>query len=208
MTGYTWQLWNNYSSTTSATSSSGDCWRYWTDNGTSDGTSSMAWIGWTSSSTSSATTSYTSNNAWSSWQYTQRAVEIQPQISEEERQRHEQERIRLEEVARQKREEEDRQRKIAEEKALQLLLENLEENQAEIFKRTGAIPVVAKSGRKYSIRKGTSGNVDELNEKDAVWKRLCFHPADYNIPVYDVMLAQKLMLENCEEEARKIANFS
>jgi len=116
----------------------------------------------------------------------------------------------LAEVARKQQEQRkiaEEQRKVAEEKALQLLLENLSENQAEIFKMTGAIPVVAPSGKKYRIKKNE--RVIELGEKEETKCFLCFHPScEYGLPVYDVMLTQKLMLEVCEEDARKIANFS
>ncbi len=110
----------------------------------------------------------------------------------------------MEELAKEK----ESQGRTAEEKALQLLLENLTENQAEIFKVTGAIPIESPSGRKYKINKGASRNIEEIDEKGIRKAHLCFHPCDYAIPVHDVMLAQKLMLEVCEEDARKIANFS
>jgi len=182
-------------------------WNY--DSGTSC-TTTETWGGWCNSyhyytTTCTSTSSNTTNQAWNCWQ---NVIVYQPQpIRErtaEERQRDEEERIRLAELAKERAE----QAKIAEEKALQLLLENLTENQAEIFKMTGAIPVVCPSGRKYKIKKGKSRNIIELGERDQTKAFLCFQPCDYDIPVYDVMLAQKLMLEVCEEDARMIANFS
>jgi hypothetical protein len=102
--------------------------------------------------------------------------------------------------------ERERKAKEADEKALALLEENLTEDQRQVFKETGVIPVQCQSGRRYHIRKGIAGNVHELDEKGGTKRRLCFHPSD--CPVYDVMLSQKLMLEICEEDALKIANFS
>lgn len=177
----TWYSWNS------------DSWN--SDSGTSCDTTSTwgVWSQW----------SNTTANTWYIWQG---AIPCQPikERTKEERQRDEEERIRLEELAKEK----ESQGRIAEEKALQLLLENLTENQAEIFKVTGAIPIESPSGRKYKINKGASRNIEEIDEKGIRKAHLCFHPCDYAIPVHDVMLAQKLMLEVCEEDARKIANFS
>lgn len=192
-------------------------WDNWATSGTSTATST--WRGCSNSdyyytlTTSSNTvwvqrndatgSTISDNQTWTNWQYNYVTQPVRERTTEE-RQRDEEERIRLAELAKEKAE----QAKIAEEKALQLLLENLTENQAEIFKMTGAIPVVCPSGRKYKIKKGTSRNIIELGEKDETKAFLCFHPCDYAIPVHDVMLAQKLMLEVCEEDARRIANFS
>lgn len=95
----------------------------------------------------------------------------------------------------------------AEEKALQLLLDNLEENQVEIFKKTGCFVVTGQSGKKYKINKGRVRNVEELRIDGTPERRMCFHPELF-VPDYDTMLAQKLMLELNEPEARRIANFS
>ena len=96
--------------------------------------------------------------------------------------------------------------KQAEEKAMQLLLDNLEENQVEIFKKTGCFVVTGQSGKKYKINKGRVRNVEELRVDGTTERRMCFHPELY-VPDYDTMLAQKLMLELNESEARRIANF-
>ena len=181
---------------------------YREDSGTSSctGVTWQSWVGSDLYHTMSVTSKTTDYTPWIVWQY-KSFVQIQqpyvvPQISEEERQRREHERIRMEELARER----EKKARGAEEKALQLLLENLTENQAKVYKLTEAIPVECQSGRKYHIRKGISSNVHELDEKGGTKSRLCFHPT--NCPVYDVMLAQKLMLEVCEEDARKVANFS
>jgi len=49
----------------------------------------------------------------------------------------------------------------------------------------------------YRIREGHSGNVDALDSKGRVISRFCAHPLG-RVPVYDVMLAQKLWIETDE----------
>ena len=49
----------------------------------------------------------------------------------------------------------------------------------------------------YRIREGHSGNVDALDSRGRVIDRFCAHPLG-RVPVYDVMLAQKLWIETDE----------
>jgi hypothetical protein len=49
----------------------------------------------------------------------------------------------------------------------------------------------------YRIREGHSGNVDALDSSGRVVSRLCAHPLG-RVPVYDMMLAQKLWIETDE----------
>ena len=49
----------------------------------------------------------------------------------------------------------------------------------------------------YRIREGHSGNVDALDANERVINRFCAHPRGH-VPVYDVMLAQKLWIETDE----------
>jgi hypothetical protein len=49
----------------------------------------------------------------------------------------------------------------------------------------------------YRIREGHSGNVDALDSRGCVISRFCAHPLG-RVPVYDVMLAQKLWIETDE----------
>lgn len=62
-------------------------------------------------------------------------------------------------------------------------------------------------GRKgtYRIREGHSGNVDALDSSGCVTNRYCAHPLG-RVPVYDVMLAQKLWIETDEEMFLKEAS--
>jgi hypothetical protein len=60
------------------------------------------------------------------------------------------------------------------------------------------------SGKRYRIRSARQMNVDELDDcghRIAVW---CFLPEKY-VPVADVMLAQKIALENDEPAAMAVA---
>jgi len=58
---------------------------------------------------------------------------------------------------------------------------------------------------KYRIERGVSGNVKLINDNDDKPKhQYCIHPV--GVPVADVMLAQKLLLETNEQEFLRIAN--
>ena len=50
----------------------------------------------------------------------------------------------------------------------------------------------------YRIREGHSGNVDALDSSGRVISRYCAHPLG-RVPVYDMMLAQKLWIETDEK---------
>lgn len=66
-----------------------------------------------------------------------------------------------------------------------------------------------KSKKKFAIETRSCrvhGNIYELNEEKKIVANYCFQLKDYNIPVGDVFLAQKLFLEHDEEETMKIAN--
>ena len=174
---------------------------YTAANNTTDGTYS-AWNYWAGNKTTSAVAS-----TWVYWNDSATYIPCNLQFKDQhlvswEPETEEQKQLRL--VAEQEWLEKQRQ---AEEKALQLLLDNLEENQVEIFKKTGCFVVTSQSGKKYRINKGRSSNVEELKEDGTTEKRMCFHPELW-VPDYDTMLAQKLMLEFSEQEARRVANFS
>jgi len=50
----------------------------------------------------------------------------------------------------------------------------------------------------YRIRQGCSGNVDQLDSSGRVISRFCAQPLG-RVPICDVMLAQKLWIENDED---------
>jgi hypothetical protein len=93
----------------------------------------------------------------------------------------------------------------AEHKGLQLLLENLSLEQRRQYDRFGYFDVRgSRTGKRYRICHGTSRNVNELVEENRVGAGRCFLPSG-NLVAGDCMLAQKIMLENCEEEALRVA---
>jgi hypothetical protein len=60
----------------------------------------------------------------------------------------------------------------------------------------------------YRINQGRTANVDVLSPDGRCLRRLCFYPESAGggeLPAFDVMLAQKLMLECDEERALTIA---
>lgn len=60
----------------------------------------------------------------------------------------------------------------------------------------------------YRINPGRTANVDVITRDGRCLRRLCFYPhiaGDRELPIFDVMLAQKLMLECDEERALAIA---
>jgi hypothetical protein len=91
-------------------------------------------------------------------------------------------------------------------RALILLKECLSAEQLKVFEEKQQIPVYTKKGNLYIINKGTSGNVERVM-KDKRVERFCIHPID-NVPEYDTMLAQKMLLETNEDEFRKVANIT
>lgn len=186
--------WSDTTSSYTTTASSTDVWYVWAnDSGTSAGSSTdVIWQDWTSGTSSSITSNIT--------YATPRVSSPPPETEEEKQAREERERQRQERI-RVERELE----KIATEKAMNLLLDNLDRQQKEMFEKTKWFFVVGQSGKKYRIRHGWTGNIDELDEKDMVVAEYCIHP-ESRVPIADSMLIQKLMLEADEERFKQIAN--
>jgi hypothetical protein len=98
-----------------------------------------------------------------------------------------------------------RRQEEAEAKGLKLLIDNLTAVQSQQYDRFGYFDVVgSKTGKRYRICHGTSRNVNELLEHNRLGAGRCFMPRG-NLVAGDCMLAQKIALENCEEEALKVA---
>lgn len=190
--------------TITTTSSSTDVWVYWNayySSATSSEPDDMNNSVWSVWSTSSSSTS-ASDSVWSCWisdghgnwhQYQGNVTENQ-QITPE--------------LARRMREEEEareQERELARQKAEELLCENLDREQREQFEKTKWFYVISQSGKRYRIRKGWSGNIDEIGEGDMVVAQYCIHPT-MHVPTEDSMLVQKLMLEIDESRFLEIAN--
>ena len=98
------------------------------------------------------------------------------------------------------------QRRNAEDKALTLLKEWLSPGQLAQYEEFGYFEVTGgDSGKRYRIRPIRQMNVDELDEHGVRIAAWCFGP-EGELPTYDVMLAQKIALENNEHAALEVAN--
>lgn len=201
-----WIYWTGTDSGSASTSATCETWTNWTDDGTGD-----TWTTWTSANMADTSLSNsvtvtcepaTNGTVWVRWNdgiHTQ--VDPPEETAEERREREaREERARIEAAEREK------EREAAQERARQALIDHLTDKQLEVFERNHSVPVTAfKSGNKYLIEKGRSGNVRVLDKDGRTRERLCFHPRIL-CPDYDVMLMQKLMLESAEEEALRVAN--
>jgi hypothetical protein len=97
--------------------------------------------------------------------------------------------------------------RVAWERGLQLLKENLSSEQRRQYDRSGYFDVTGgASGKRYRIRQGRSMNVEQLDKKGRRVCTLCFMPEGWLV-TGDVMLAQKVALETFEREALKVANI-
>lgn len=133
-------------------------------------------------------------------------AKLRRERAEKERQRLEQERQDRELEEERRRIEEKRiAREAAQQKAQKLLTDNLDKEQRKSFEKRGSFRVKSKSGKHYEITKSLNYNVISL---DAFKRKKNQHCAllKGDVPHYDTMLAQKLMLEHKEEEFLKIAN--
>jgi len=93
-------------------------------------------------------------------------------------------------------------------RSLQLLREWLSPSQRAQFAEKGYFEVVGgESGRRYRIHVGAATNVCEIDERGRPKAGLCFLPIG-DLPIGDVMLAQKIALETSESCALAVArNF-
>jgi hypothetical protein len=93
-------------------------------------------------------------------------------------------------------------------RGLQLLENNLSAEQRQQFARYDYFDVIGSdTGTPYRIRVGRTLNIAQLNASGGCVRLLCFEPQG-QLPVGDVMLAQKIALELFESEAIKVANAS
>jgi hypothetical protein len=84
-----------------------------------------------------------------------------------------------------------------------LLFAHLTAVQRAELERQQGFTVRSPSGRLYRIGIGTVANIEVLDEAGATEYRLCACPKQ--VPVWGVMLAQKLMLESREPEFLRVA---
>ncbi len=91
-------------------------------------------------------------------------------------------------------------------RATALLREWLSPQQRAQFNTEGCFDVVGcDSGKRYRIHHGTSMNVHEMDKAGHTKSGWCFVP-NCRLAAGDVMLAQKIALETCENSALAVAN--
>lgn len=172
-------------------------WSQWCGT-TSTATTACTWVQWFASDTATATT--ITSTIWQTW-CSSTVYYAPPQQSAEQRVHQQAEQKRWQEQAA----EERKKREAAEARAKTLLEENLALKERERLRKDGHFIVHGRSGCRYRIRKGHSGNIDVIDKNGIITHRLCAHPAEY-VPDHDTMLTQKLMLESDESEFLRIAN--
>ena len=87
-------------------------------------------------------------------------------------------------------------------RSLVLLMKQMNPQQRQEFREHRYFHVTGgSSGDRYRIRVGTIANIDVIREGGFVKHRLCARPAD-DVPVYDVMAAQLLHLQDEASEPR------
>jgi hypothetical protein len=90
-------------------------------------------------------------------------------------------------------------------RSLRLLREWLSPAQRTQFAKRGYFEVVGgETGTQYRIYPGAMSNVCEIDEKGRPRLGLCFRTIG-ELPIGDVMLAQKIALESCESSALAVA---
>ena len=88
---------------------------------------------------------------------------------------------------------------------MRLLQEWLSPVQLAQFAKNGYFEVVGgETGKQYRIYPGAMSNVCEIDEKGRPRFGLCFRTLG-ELPIGDVMLAQKIALESCESSALAVA---
>lgn len=96
------------------------------------------------------------------------------------------------------------------EKALQkandLLMTFLNDEQRKTYQREQFFDLTSQSGKRFRITYGYSLNVYKLNKWGEYEICYCVVPDGENIPIPDQMLAQKLMLEHQEKEFIRVSN--
>ncbi len=160
----------------------------------------------TTSTTTSAGTITIQGNAWGQWNTNFIAGTISNgqvrAMTEEETARA---RAAQEEATRRAAAEAERQA-VANEKATKLLVEHLSVEQQKTYEEKRYFDVDIE-GRTYRIHHGSYGNVRLMGTGDKTGKEItkfCIQPE--GVPIGDVLLAQKLLLEADEKEFLRIAN--
>ena len=202
---------------TADSTTTGQVWSYWTDNGTGTATtgqlwgdysSDTAWNGWTRATCNSATgtiyvdpsTTITVSNCWFYWNEQTGVMTVENRDTEELRQQRE----RNEQAAREQAAARDAAKAAADEKALELLQDLITDDEFAVYQETGRLLV---RGRKHDyLVQRDSGRVVRC-EKGKV-ADLCMHLEDYHTySKHDNVIAMKLFLEGREDQFNQEANL-
>lgn len=206
--------------TYTTTSGDGEVWSRWTssaDTGTSTTNTATSggdsWYNWNSgdSGTCSATTN-TATVTWSTWVLDDDDVHYKmtatPTIKKTEEQK-QAERDRLERFAQERKERDARakareeEKKLAEKRAKELLLDLIGKNELDIYNKTGRLFV---KGNKFDYIIQKSGYIKKIEKEKIV--DMCVHLDNrYKYPETDNVVAMKLAIEEDEEAMLKKANF-
>jgi hypothetical protein len=93
-------------------------------------------------------------------------------------------------------------------RGLQLMNEWLSPQQLESYQRDGFFEVIGcDTGTLYRVHHGRQTNIEEIDNSGRRVAKWCFVPLG-NLVAGDVMLAQKIALENNERSALAVANRS
>ncbi len=187
-------------------------WTLWTTT-SSTACSSTIWTDWNNSSCCSTTATSAATTVWYAWVhdgtgscYTQAGRTCQqPQLSAEELERQvaEQKKIAAEWEAKARKEQAERE--AAEKRAEELLIRCLDAEQRKQFRKEKKFKVIGGDGATFELGYTRSGNAREFDADGKPIARFCIHPRE-DVPIPDVLLAQKLMLETDPASFRKIAN--
>ena len=99
-------------------------------------------------------------------------------------------------------------RKRARRRARRLLVANLNPEQRRELKRKGHFHVAGSKGNIYRIASSLPFNVRLAGEARRSRIFFCLEAEDPDLPMEDVMLAQKLLLETDEGEFLRLANMA
>lgn len=187
-----------------------EAWQYWCSVTASSSTSSnVSWEQWcgldSTSGTPGNTTAGTTTYIWRQWtaEYPPpERIEV-PAQTEEQRAEFEANRNRIEAERRAKALEGQKEKKAADKRAIELLRSQLNEEQLANYDLDGSFVVVA-SQKRYRLK---GAGVDELDKNDKRIATHCIHSSYRdNIPMADILLAKKLLLDADPKEFLRIAN--
>lgn len=159
-------------------------------------TNEEIWTTWTGTNSATASNTYAADVTWDGWVLTSAATSLRIRSMEGLAAGGATERERT--LAR---EEQNRQRTEANDRAMDLLRSCLNQEQRDQLDALGRFSVTAPSGRLYWIEQGYAGNIYSEG-----WC-YCIHMPS-TLPYGDHMLAQKLMIETDEEGFLRTANAS